>query len=263
MGVDRYSPYLATRREVDGLGFVPKSTWEGLRARAQFLASKEPERYRTALVAIAYRWLAGRNAVGGWATGEEGVQSWMDRALRSPPIPKILRAVGLSRVLDHSLLDVLAWRASPYKYTFDPPIEYGPGAEMHEGWWKDVYAWNPTQARQITLAHLEKFKRLAAACGIDVWVVNLPEREVSRAQFNDANYRAYLDLVREAFGEDRLLDLRELLRNDEFYDREHTLPAGSRRLTDVVIGAVKERSPAAREPGTTRSRVCAQPNGTD
>lgn len=259
MGIDRYSPYLAIRRQLDGLGFEPKPTWEGLHARAQFLASKGPGRSRTALVAIAYRWLAGRNAVGGWATGEAGVQrTWMDRALGTPPMLQLMRTVGLSHMLYPSVLDYMAWYVSPYKYTFDQPIEYGPDAEMLKGWWKDVYAWNPTAAPQLTRAHLQKFNQLVVACGIEVWVVNLPEREVSRTQFKDSHYQAYLHLVREAFGEDRLLDLRELLRNEEFYDREHTLPAGSRRLTDVVIGAVKARFPAAKEPGAVRSRACEQ-----
>ncbi len=262
VGIDRYSPHLSTRQRDDGVEFVPKGPWEGIRARAQFLASKEPERFRTALVAVAYRWLAGRDAVGAWAADTQGVErSWLDRVLLSPPVPQIVRAAGLARVLHHSLRDLLAWRASPYKYTFDPPIEYGPprhDAGMHDGWWKDVYAWNPARDRQSALAHLQKFKRLAAACGIEVWVVNMPEREVSRAQFDDANYEAYLHLVREAFGGDRLLDLRELLRTDEFYDREHTVPAGSRRLTDPVIGALKSGLPATPGPGSARSRACAE-----
>ena len=254
LGIDRYSPYVSTRQEIDGIGLVPKSAADSLRARARFLASKEPERFRTALLALAYRAMAGRDAVPGWTTDTSDCAALLagSRRCTCRPLPQIVRAAGFGRILDHSLLDLLAWRVSPYKYTFNPPIAYGPDADLDKGWWKDVYGWNPLQDWQDAMAHVRKFNALVEACGIDVWVVNLPERDVSRAQFDATNYGAYMSLVGQAFGEERLLDLREFLRPDEFYDREHTLPAGSRRLTDAVIAAMRAA------PGTPRNAAASR-----
>lgn len=257
LGIDRYSPHVSTRQEIDGIGLVPKRATDSLRARVRFLVAKEPERFRTALLALLYRAMAGRDAMPGWTTDTPGARrSWLDRVMKMPPMPQVVRAAGLGRILELSPLDLLAWRVSPYKYTFNPPIEYGPDADLDKGWWKDVYAWNPLQDWQDAMAHVRKFKGLAQACGIEVWVVNLPERDVSRAQFDATNYQAYLSLVTQAFGEERLLDLRELLRPDEFYDREHTLPAGSRRLTDAVIAAMRSAPATPRNADATR-RACA------
>jgi len=63
----------------------------------------------------------------------------------------------------------------------------------------------------------------------------MPERDFSRVLFDEHNYHAYLDLVRDELGETEFIDLREFLDTIHFYDREHTTPAGSARLSDEII----------------------------
>jgi hypothetical protein len=53
--------------------------------------------------------------------------------------------------------------------------------------------------------------------------------------FDEDNYRAYLELVRDELDGIEFMNLREFLDTVDFYDREHTTPAGSARLSDEVI----------------------------
>ncbi len=259
LGIDRYSPHFSARRESSGIALVPKGWFASLLARAKFVASKGPERFRTALLALAYRWISdrtvgdrGSQSSAGGTTGQSGI----DRLLQNPAAARLLRSVGLSRVLDHTVLELLAWRISPYKYSLNPPRQYGPEVELQEGVWKDIYMWNPLRDEPTTTARLRKFMEFANACGIEVWVVNLPERDVSRSQFDQANYESYLKLVKRSFGDKRFLDLKDFLRTDEFYDREHSLPAGSLRLTDAVIDEVRAKLLDLRATRATRNRAC-------
>lgn len=260
LGIDRYSPHFSARPDASGIALVPKDWFASILARARFLASKQPERFRTALLALAYRWLSVRTVEGGGSqsdtAGKATLPTGIDRVLQNPAVALVFRRVGLPRVLDYTLLELLAWRISPYKYSLSPPIQYRPEANLRTGWWKDVYQWNPLREEQATTASLKRFTDFADACGIEVLVVNLPERDVSRAQFDNANYESYVDLARKAFGDKRFLDLREFLRTDEFYDREHSIARGSLRLTDAVIDELRAALPDPRAARPTRKQAC-------
>lgn len=259
-GIDRYSPYFSTHEESSGIALIPKTPFASLVARARFLASKEPERFRTAFLALAYHWISDRMNAGkgspSGAANQVARSSGIDRFLQSPPVARLLRGFGLGSVVDHTVQDLLAWRISPYKYSLNPPYKYGPSADLRKGWWKDVYTWNPAQEEKDTMRRLKRFVDFADACGIEVWVVNFPERDVSRAQFDQANYDSYVRLIKKAFGDRRYLDLREFLTTDEFYDREHSVVSGSVRLTDALIEAIGPSlpDPRARSAGNRSCR---------
>ena len=73
-------------------------------------------------------------------------------------------------------------------------------------------------------------------------VINMPERDISREMYNPDNYAAYLETVKSTFGPDvPFLDLRLFLQSNEFHDLEHSVVAGSIRLTDEIILQLKKR----------------------
>ena len=84
-------------------------------------------------------------------------------------------------------------------------------------------------------SRLKHLKEFLMRNDIRSLVINLPERDFSRMKFDEADYRAYLQLVRSELNGLQVINLREFLETDEFYDREHTTPEGSARLTDEVI----------------------------
>jgi len=100
------------------------------------------------------------------------------------------------------------------------------------------------------------FSFQAGAGGIALAFVNMPERDVSRAQFDEVKYRAYLDLVRSTIGPRPFIEMRDFLRTDEFHDREHSLPAGSLRLTDAIIDRLQPAILAASPQQRSRRQGC-------
>ena len=260
LGVDRYSPHFSTRTETSGIVLVPKSPLEGLLARARFLVSKEPQRFRTALLAAAHHWIS-EDGSPGQAVPADGraappPRGIIDRLMQSPPAALVIRRLGLSRVLTFTSADLLAWMISPYKYSLSPHLQYTPGPGLRSGWWTTTYDWDPRENEQATRAKLQRLLKLADACGIALAFVNMPERDVSRAQFDEGKYRAYLDLVQSAIEPRPFLEMRDFLRTDEFHDREHSLPAGSLRLTDAIIDRLQSAILATSPPQRSRRQGC-------
>ena len=241
IGLNLYSPYYSATQDPSGIVLSPKGPLESLLARARFLASKQPERFRTALLAVFNHWLSNGSSADG---GESGLARALDGLLKSPVVARIVNLAGLSRVLDFTFMEVLRWRISPYKYSLNPQIHYNlvPPEDYKpelDGWWGQVYTWDPRTTEKETNRGLKNFYSFIKRHNIRLFVVNLPERDFSRNRFNETNYREYLDLVARAFPGVELVNLRDFLKTPEFYDREHSTTAGSIRLTGEVIRRIQ------------------------
>ena len=246
IGLNKYSPYFAIGRDASGVRLVRKNFFGGMLARARFLAWKQPKRSRTALLALLNHWMyEKRSAAEGpgmpVASGSREL-SPVDRIFKIPAVSELVRLVGFKRILDYNFSELLAWHISPYKYSLNPPMNLdGMLSWMNhpDSWWRLVYTWNPVQTQQETAGRLNRLVGFADRHDIRLLVINMPDRDLSRVKFDAENYQAYMDLLTDTFGASAVLDLREFLRSEEFYDSEHSMPAGSLRLTDVVIEHMK------------------------
>lgn len=245
-GIDRYSPYFNTIQGSTGIELVPKSFVKSIIARLRFLYYKKPEQYRTSLLAVLNYWLSGVKTID--VTPVEMAektffQKQIDSLFRHPVIKRFIANTRFKRALKYDFSDVLAWMISPYKYRLDPPVEQESLIEWSnnpDSWWRLVYSWNPKEMELQTRARLKRFVDFVDTRDIRLLVVNMPERNISREKFNVEYYNAYVSMIIDAVGEERFLDLREFLQQDEFYDLEHSIYRGSLRLTNEVISKLKE-----------------------
>jgi hypothetical protein len=132
---------------------------------------------------------------------------------------------------------------SPYKYRGVPAYDIDSltaWLDDPESWWADVYRWNPAGQADSVRARAAALLDFAAARGIRVYVVNLPERALSRARYAPGTRAAYVRLVRDAFARVPVLDIRCLLDDAEYLDAEHALPPGAARVTERVTGFLRE-----------------------
>jgi hypothetical protein len=247
-GIDSYSPYFSATRSDAGIVLAPKGMAESLLSRARFLLNKAPDRYRTAIFALVSHLLAGNTASPHNDDGKSVAQERVDRFFRQPAVRRLFAGTRFRRALDHDFTEVLAWLASPYKYRLDPPAGVSGLIKWMDGedsWWQDVHSWDPRQTAQATRASLERFNALVRKHGMELYVVNMPERDVSRARYRPDIYAAYLELVRNTLDNAHFLDLQEFLRTEEFHDLEHSRYPGSLRLTDRIIAFMKNPDEAA------------------
>jgi hypothetical protein len=241
-GIDRYSPYFSTVQNDAGLVLVPKNPAETLISRYRFLAHKQPDRFRTAIIALGSHLIAGDLFSQRNGDRKTTIQKILNRLFKRPEIGRIIGNTRFKRALDYDFTEVLAWMTSPYKYRLNPPVNInGLIGWMDEknSWWQDVHAWNPHATIQATTASLERFNLEITENDIDLFVVNMPERDVSRIRYDRENYAAYLELVRNTLGNAHFLDLQDFLQTAEFHDLEHSIYTGSLRLTDKVISNMK------------------------
>jgi hypothetical protein len=240
-GISRYSPYFSATRSDSGIELSPKGPVASLVSRARFLIYKQPDRYRTAIFALLSQLLGG-DTTSRADDGKTALGRQVDRFFRQPALRRLFAGTRFSRALDYDFSTVLAWLASPYKYRLDAPADLEGLVTWMNGedvWWHDVHTWNPRDTEQTTRASLERFNALIRASDIELYVINMPERDVSRARYDRDNYAAYLELVRDTLDNAHFLDLQEFLRTEEFHDLEHSRYPGSLRLTDRVISYMK------------------------
>ena len=242
IGIDYYSPHFSIGQDESGVRLVRKSRVAGMVARARFLAYKQPKRSRTALLALLNHWMYEERSAAegpGMPVHDESMElSPVDRVFKIPAVAELVRLAGFKRILDYNFSELLAWHISPYKYSLNPPMKLeGLVGWLHspESWWRDVTTWDPRQTEQATAGRLQGLVEFTARHDIRLLVVNMPERDLGRIMFDADNYKAYLDLVKTVVGASAVLDLREFLRSDEFYDSEHSMPVGSLRLSDAII----------------------------
>jgi hypothetical protein len=241
-GIDRYSPYFSTLQNDAGLVLVPKNPAESLISRYRFLVYRQPDRYRTAIISLSSHLIAGDLFSQHDGNSKTAIQKTLNRLFKRPGIRGIIGNTQYKRALDYDFTEVLAWMSSPYKYRLNPPVNInGLISWMDEknSWWQDVHTWNPHATIQATTASLERFNSEITENDIDLFVVNMPERDVSRIRYKKEHYDAYLELVRNTLGNAHFLDLQDFLQTGEFHDLEHSIYPGSLRLTDKIISYMK------------------------
>jgi len=236
LGLNRYSSWYSATQVASRIALQPKQPLDGALARARFLVSKESERFRIAFLALANHWLGkSESTPGGESTLARGM-NWLCKTLPA----QLIEYFTYGRSRKFSCSEILQWMISPYKYSLDPPHqiplvtreEYKPDPDS---WWSLVYDWDPRKTELETRARLTYFVDFVNRHGIRTLVINMPERDVSRVLFYEHNYQAYLDLVSDELDGIEFINLREFSDTIDFYDREHTTPAGSVRLSDEII----------------------------
>ncbi len=254
LGLDLYSPFYAARHTDAGIVLEPKGPVDSLKARLDFLTNKQPKRFRTALLAILNDWLSDGNDTNFDPNADMSRmttrQELINRLFKHPLSAKFIRNGQFKRALDFEFTQVLTWLVSPYKYLLSEPsnVEGLKGwLTDPDSWWRTVYTWNPAETQAQTTASIYRFTGFIRTHNIQLMVINLPERDISRELFDEVNYQAYLDIVRTSFGNVSFHDFREFSRPEEFYDAEHTVYQGSLRLSNEVILRLSETLGTKRE----------------
>lgn len=236
--ISRYSPYFDIEEDPVRLSLVPKGRVAGLSARIRFLA-KQPERFRVALLGVLHHVLS---------SSDSPVVETLNGALRHPVSIRILSALWSPEVARTDHVDLLAFWISPYKYSLLPHLSdevydflldenYDPAADYT---WSGIYDWDPAGTDADNRARIRHFIEFVATRNIPTLVINLPERDRSRARYDSQHYAEYLELVEEEFEELEFVNLHEFLDAGDFYDREHTMVSGSNRLSGEVVRLLKE-----------------------
>lgn len=115
--------------------------------------------------------------------------------------------------------------------------------------WAAVHAWVPSDHRESIRFFLERVRATCSRHGSALYVVNLPELSHNRALYRPGRYEAYLDAVRSALPGVPLLDLREALSDELFYDSCHPTLSGSIEVSDRIaawIAALRDGQAAER-----------------
>jgi hypothetical protein len=266
LGLNRYSPYYSTKQEPSRLALQPKSALDGALARARFLTLKEPERFRISFVALANRFLW-RNGYG--PGGETTLARGLDWLFKTYPVARLIDVLGFPQARQFSFSMIMRWMISPYKFSLNKPIQYRlmtreeyNKADLNSVW-RRTYDWDPANDEATTRARLKYLVDFVKRHGIRMLVINLPERDFSRVLFDEHNYQAYLDLVRDELGGIEFINLRDFLDTIHFYDREHTTPAGSARLSDEVIRRMRGSVVPRTEAAVTQGDCCVASGGTN
>ncbi|MGH7822953.1 MAG: hypothetical protein ACREQ9_24615 [Candidatus Binatia bacterium] len=240
--IDRYSPHYRVVATSEGERLERKTWLEGWIGRARFL-TKQQMRYRSALCAAAMRLLPPDVPYEDFLPDFPAMRSFIQVLWFQPAA--IPAAVDFAR-------DV-GWGAAagrwlrlytyPYKYHYLPPM---PRKGM-EGWmsarssfWVQVHRWNPREHEAEVRSGISRLLAFAERHRIRLYVVNLPENPRSLRRYDPENYRTYLSLVRDAFGDTPFLDLHDMFEDEDFYDVVHATLGPAIRLSDRVIAFVRE-----------------------
>ena len=265
LGLNRYSPYYSAKQERYRLALQPKPVLEGALARARFLTSKEPERFRTSVLAVVNQWLWENERT---PARETMLAHGLDWLVKTYPVARIIDLLGYPLARNFTFAVIVRWMISPYKYSLSPRHrirvitrdEYKPDPRS---WWTRVHDWDPRKDEAKTRARLKYFVQFVKRHGIRTVVINLPERDASRVLFYEHNYQAYLDLVRDELNGIEFINLREFSSTDEFFDLEHTTPAGSARLSDEIIRRMRASVVPKAEGSIAQGNCCSADGGTN
>lgn len=212
--INSYSPWIVAAGPA-GVEIAPKPFPAAVVARLKFLG-KQPARFEAALRGWLHRFA---QDFADWGPGAE-----------------ILGATGLGGFWERRLT-ALELPTTPYKFARSArrPDAAIAGDFVDRGsFWVEVIRWDAKSQRAAAAKRLGRLMAFLDDRGIGVAVINMPERSLARNTFA-FDYDDYLGAVREAIGGSPFIDLRAFARDDEFHDAEHTLPEGSRRLTEKVI----------------------------
>lgn len=226
------SRYRLAPGDPSGTRLVLKSAGDGMLDHARFFVQRSGPRFRAALAwlsaeaigpdldqriarTVPARWLAASwPARGSWfhSVTEIGPYALLREFVAPPRFPRSspLDTQSLERRLDE------------------------PGS-----WWQDVYRWDPEAHAAAIGARAGRLRAFAARRGMELYLVNLPEHRLSRQRYGPGLSARYTALLRDVFPDERVLDLRCLLGDDEFKDAEHSTMPGSRRETDQVVTFIR------------------------
>ena len=241
--LNRYSPYYSAVQERTRVVLKPKRRLDGYVARARFLVTKQPSRFRTALVAASTYWLSRGESSREGGTALVRTLDWM---LGTRVGARIADMIGYSDARRYGTLELLRYVTAPYKYSLWPaiPMEKYLDAELYDpdgdDMWGPIYGWDPKRHGDEARARLRHFVEFVTRHNIPTLVVNMPERGVSRDFYDQASYRSYLNLVASELRGIEFVDLWQYLEARDFYDREHTTTQGSIRLTEEVIRLTRQ-----------------------
>jgi len=246
LGLNLYSPHYAAIQLPQRVDLRPKGVLEGLSGQVRFLVNKQPERFRTALLAVLAHALSPDETT----HRESAAARRIDEMLRNPIVAKIVRTMGLSVVLTHGVAGALQFAISPYKYSLWPAIPtetyqflVGDNYDAKGDYaWSPIYSWDARKGDVDSRARLRHFIEFVKQRGIPTLIVNMPERDVSRGRYDRISYQVYRELLRDELARAGIefVDMWEFLDTPEFYDREHTTEQGSTRLTDEIIRIARQ-----------------------
>jgi len=247
LGLDLYSPFYAARHTDNGIVLEPKGPVDSLKARLNFITSKQPERFRTALLARLGYWLSEGNDTDFDPDSDmsrtTARQKLVNSLFKNPVSIRMIRNGQFKRALDFEFTQVLAWLVSPYKYLLSEPHlteDLKKWLADPDSWWRTVYNWDPGNPRARTVASIKRFTDFVNTHNMQLMVIYLPELDISRELFDESKYQAYLDIVTESVGNTPFLNYRAFLNSEEFYDSEHTVYKGSLHLTNEVIQNLRQ-----------------------
>lgn len=210
--IDHYSPWFKTDRESDPPRLAPKSTWESLYARLDFL-TRQQRRYTLALVGL----------------GRMAIRRVDPELAEDPDVWYMLTAHKFHHLPRHE--------GGGEKWLENPGNPYG-----------QLFHWNPEAYASTMRDRLQQLRRFADEHGMEVFVVNLPENVTVRRKYDPGVYEAYLRIVREGLGDTPFLDLRDFLDRGEFYDHCHPTRSGSRRMSRRIAEFIAEQRRARGRP---------------
>lgn len=237
MAIDRYSPFYRVEQTPNGSRLAPKTSWESVVSRARFFL-KQQARYRAALIALLHYVLREDVPYEEFHEDFPKMRAVLGAlSFRSADIMAALafvREVGVKSALGR-------WfrvYTSPYKYHYLQPMR----PEAIDGWlrdprsfWVRVHSWDPEHNAGLVHLLFTRLLDFTKLHRIQLYVVNLPENELSRVLYLPEHYARYREVVVEALDNTPFLDLREMLTTEDFYDVVHPNLASALRVTDRVV----------------------------
>jgi hypothetical protein len=214
--LERYSPYYSIEETQSGPRLRPKKIWHRWLSWLRFVLFKQQKRYLASLSALS-RAFVSMDSIESLGQVFHAGRAESNRRWGSPYMFHHLPTVGLDDFLD-------------------------PGRPF----WK-IYSWEPETSCHMISDHFKKLRDFTEKKEIRLYVFNLPEHVEIRDRYDKDRYQRYLALVRQNLGNTPYLDLREMLRPDEFYDAVHANLPGAKRLTERVIRFIKDHRDGAPE----------------
>lgn len=131
----------------------------------------------------------------------------------------------------------------PYKYHHLPPL---PKEDYRAHFTKHRFDYTLEQKRDELITDAERLLTLCRRRGVELFVVALPRGPWLDDHYEPGFYDAYLQLLREVYGRAVFLDLTRLLGQREFYDHTHCTREGARRITGIVVEAIRRHEERTR-----------------
>jgi hypothetical protein len=210
--LERYSPQFTLDEQLEPQALAPKGPLASTLARIR-LAAHSGIRYKRALRALHLEWQS---------------------RLRKADLETLFREYGLvsSRYYSSRPLD----KAQYYRW-----VETGADIRPSLRYFFELRRMDPRDQRDAVLRDFGRLRTIATRNGVRVLVVNLPEGGWVRGSFYEPGiHEAYMTLLREAAGELPLVDLREMLPDEGFYDFMHPTREAGLQISQRVATEIRK-----------------------